>query len=273
MSRHFQLIAFDVDGTLVNSRKELTSAVKDAVRKARSFGKHVILSTGRTVDEVRPLMKDLEGVDISICTSGSLIYDFGQNKVISRKSLPEEVIEDIYAVAGTKDVMVQCMSEGHSVIAEDYLDKLEQYHMGQYRALYTEIGTWVPDIWEYILHSGHNVEKINVYHRTVEDREDSMSRLRENAEHVYSEVTSIETTSLGVDKGQGLREVCTYLGIPVEETIAAGDADNDLSLLMAAGFAVAMGNANDNVKRISDVTVADNDSDGAAEAILRYLIG
>ncbi|MBR2671299.1 MAG: HAD family phosphatase [Oscillospiraceae bacterium] len=273
MSRQFQLIAFDVDGTLVNSRKELTPAVKDAVRKARSLGKHIVLSTGRTVDEVRPLMRELEGVDISICTSGSLIYDFGQDKIISRKSLPEEAIMDIYEVVGTKDVMVQCMSEGHSVIAEGFLDRLEQYHMEQYRPLYTLIGTWVPDIWEYILHSGHNVEKINVYHRTVEDRADSMMKLRDNAEHVYSEVTSIETTSLGVDKGQGLREVCGYLGIPIEETIAAGDADNDLSLLKAAGLAVAMGNANDNVRRASDVTVADNDHDGAAEAMLRYLIG
>ena len=272
MIGQYKLIAFDVDGTLLDSKKRMTPAVKDAVNNAHMLGKHVILSTGRTVDEVRPLMRDLKGVDISICTSGSLIYDFSENRIISRKSLPKETIDEIYRVVCNKDVMVQCMSEGHSVIQKGFLEKLENYHMEQYRALYTEIGTWTDDIWDYIFSGRYNVEKINVYHRTVEDREDTMLRLKDDAEHIYSEVTSIETTSRGISKGQGLEEVCSYLGLSTEETVAVGDADNDLSLLMTAGLAVAMGNANDNVKRISNAIVADNDHDGAAEAIERFII-
>ena len=74
-------------------------------------------------------------------------------------------------------------------------------------------------------------------------------------------------------KGTGLLALAAQLGIPAEETIAVGDADNDLPMLHAAGLAVAMGNANKNARAASDVTVADNDHGGCAEAIRRFLLG
>ena len=92
-------------------------------------------------------------------------------------------------------------------------------------------------------------------------------------EMVDAESSSLELTAIGVDKGVGLTKLCEALGIPVSASIAVGDADNDLSVLRAAGLAVAMGNALDSVKAISDVTVADCDHDGCAEAIYKYLLG
>ena len=68
-------------------------------------------------------------------------------------------------------------------------------------------------------------------------------------------------------------QLCEYLGIPVEETIAVGDADNDIEVLKTAGLAIAMGNAAEHVKAIADVMVADCDHDGCAEAIGKYLLG
>ena len=90
---------------------------------------------------------------------------------------------------------------------------------------------------------------------------------------VHAESSSLELTATGVDKGVGLTKLCEALGIPVSASIAVGDADNDLSVLRTAGLAVAMGNALDSVKAVSDVTVADCDHDGCAEAIYKYLLG
>ena len=67
-----------------------------------------------------------------------------------------------------------------------------------------------------------------------------------------------------------LQILCDYLGIPTDETVAVGDADNDLDVLRAAGLAVAMGNANQHVKEVCDVVVADNDHDGIVEVINRF---
>ena len=66
--------------------------------------------------------------------------------------------------------------------------------------------------------------------------------------------------------------MCEFLDIPMEQTIAVGDADNDIDILTAAGLSIAMGNANETVKSICDVVVGDCDHDGCAEAIRRYLL-
>lgn len=87
-----------------------------------------------------------------------------------------------------------------------------------------------------------------------------------------AEDTSLEISPLGVTKGYGLKKLCKHLNIEVEQSIVVGDADNDLDVLKTAGLAVAMGNANANVKKIADVEVMDNDHDGVAEAIYKYLL-
>ena len=88
-----------------------------------------------------------------------------------------------------------------------------------------------------------------------------------------TEVASLECTPLGVDKGYGLRALAEVTGIPAEKMIMVGDGDNDLDGLEAAGLAVAVANANDHVKSVSDAVVADNEHWGCAEAIMRYLMG
>ena len=87
-----------------------------------------------------------------------------------------------------------------------------------------------------------------------------------------AEQASLEISAVGVTKGTGLKKLCEHLGISLEETIAVGDADNDIDVLKTAGLSVAMGNANDTVKSICDVVVSDCDHDGCAEVIEKYLL-
>ena len=71
----------------------------------------------------------------------------------------------------------------------------------------------------------------------------------------------------------GLEKLCEYLDLPLKQTIAVGDADNDTMALKTAGLAVAMGNATGPIRELADVIVADCDHDGCAEAIDKYLLG
>ena len=88
-----------------------------------------------------------------------------------------------------------------------------------------------------------------------------------------SETSSLEFSPAGVSKGSGLAELCHITGLPLEATIAVGDSDNDLPILERAGLAVAMGNARERVRQAAGAVVADNDHDGCAEAIRRFLLG
>ncbi|MBR0289559.1 MAG: HAD hydrolase family protein [Selenomonadaceae bacterium] len=83
----------------------------------------------------------------------------------------------------------------------------------------------------------------------------------------YAEAFNLEMSPANVTKAYGLRELCDFLKIDVAETVAMGDADNDKEILQTAGFSVAMGNASDEIKQISDFITLDNDNDGVAAAI------
>ena len=87
-----------------------------------------------------------------------------------------------------------------------------------------------------------------------------------------AESTSLECSAKGIDKGVGLKKLCEHLGLPLEQTIAVGDADNDTMALKTAGLSIAMGNATEPIKALADVIVADCDHNGCAEAIDKYLL-
>ena len=107
-----------------------------------------------------------------------------------------------------------------------------------------------------------------MYHRRPEDRVVARSILeKENVQLVYSEKTALEVSPKGTTKELGLRRLCEYLHISPEETVAVGDAENDLEVLGSAGLAVAMGNAKTEVKEICDLVVADNDHDGIVDVV------
>ena len=84
---------------------------------------------------------------------------------------------------------------------------------------------------------------------------------------------NLELNAPGVTKGQALLTLAGTLGYSREQVMACGDSDNDLAMIKAAGLGVAMGNAEPEVKAAADVIVSDNNHDGVAEAIHRFILG
>lgn len=82
---------------------------------------------------------------------------------------------------------------------------------------------------------------------------------------------NIEVISPEADKGRALENLCKQYGISLERCIAIGDSENDLEMLRAVGMPVAMGNANDAVKAVSQYITATNVEDGVAKAIYHLL--
>ena len=145
--------------------------------------------------------------------------------------------------------------------------------MGVYIPMYEKVCTKVEDTIKFHYEDKQGIEKMNLFHTTPQDRENTRKKLQGlPIEMLDAEETSLEISPLGVTKGFGLKKLCEYLNMGIEQSIAVGDADNDLDILKTAGLAIAMGNANENAQKIADVKVADNDHDGVAEAIYKYLL-
>ena len=268
----YKLIAFDMDGTLLNSEKKISEETQHMIQQAFEAGKEVILSTGRCMAELQDYLKILPGLRYAICVSGALVYDLKEKKKIFTRGIPLALAEQILEASKKEDTMVQVLTM-ESIVQSDRISCMSRYGMGQYQSMFERITRKVDDIYAFYGEYIREAEKINLYHRTVEDRERSRERLKAlELELADAEETSLECSALGVTKGLGLQKLCEYLNIPMAQTIAVGDADNDIDILKAAGLSIAMGNANETVKGICDVVVSDCDHDGCAEAIRRYLL-
>lgn len=268
----YDLIAFDMDGTLLNSDKRIDPKTLKSIRKAASQGKYIALSTGRCLSELEEYLSELPDVRYIIAVSGALVYDRFEDRVVFSSELSPERVLSIFATAEKYDLNLQLMSR-RTVIQRDRYDHLENYYMDGYRALYSKAADLPDDIRAYYKRTQIPIYKLNLFTRNEDNRQSLLKDIRSpELTIVFSEVTGLECTSVGIHKGLGLARLCDHLGIGIERAIAVGDADNDLDIIRDAGLGIAMGNANENVRLAADVIVSDNDHGGCSEAINTYLL-
>lgn len=268
----YKMIAFDMDGTLLNSQKEISEKTVAAMKRAMDHGFTVVLNTGRCMAE---LYKYFDVVDIPYVNSvsGALVLDRRQNRAVFEKGLTPELAEQVLAIVAKEDVMIHILTE-KSIVQKDAIAKMDYYQMGIYRGMFEKVTDQWESLIETYLTDPFPVAKINLYHPSTEAREKTGALICEAGlpvELANSEIASLEISAEGIHKGIGLQGLCDYLKIPMSRTVVVGDADNDIGALKMAGLSVAMGNASEKIKKICDVTVADNDHDGCWEAIERFL--
>jgi Cof subfamily protein (haloacid dehalogenase superfamily) len=269
---NYQLIALDLDGTLLNSRKELADETVQAIRKACAAGKTVVFDTGRGVPELAEPFALLPEVRYAVFTSGAGLYDPREKKPFGLHCIPDNLAKRILDVARPKDLMLQLMTAEKEYIQASHMEHLDRYHMEVYRRSYEKTMTLVPDIYAFADSCTEPFLKMNLYHADPEERIRSKAQLETpELELVYAEVSSLECSAAGVSKGSGLKRLCSLLDIPIEACVAVGDADNDLPMLRTAGLGIAMGNAPEHVKTAADRVVSDLDHGGCAEAIMMAL--
>ena len=146
--------------------------------------------------------------------------------------------------------------------------------MGAFQGVFAAGSVFVRDIRAIWRESGKPMTKFNLYFPSEEEKalfSAQMGRLDLCVTGCLG--VGYEISPKGAGKDDGLRMLCEHLGIPVGRSMAVGDGANDIELMQAAGFSVAMGNAVDAVRRVADAVTDDCDHDGAAKAVLRYMLG
>lgn len=276
MEREYRVAALDMDGTVLDDEKRMSEDTKAAIHQALAAGKEVIFCTGRSFAEMEDTLREFPDMHYLCGESGALVYDLRRGCPIRTVSMDKEAIRLIWKAIQGRDIMPQIFSQGASLGNRDQLKRMGHYQMGVYQEAFDRVCTPVDDLWVLALEPERSVEKLNLYHTSPAERDKTWEILKElevNSTMVYSEISSLECSALGLSKAAGLQTVCEVLGISMDQVIMVGDADNDLEALRAAGLAVAMGNANENVKKVCQVQVADNNHDGCAQAIRQYLLG
>ncbi len=270
----YELIALDMDGTLLDSSKHVLPSSIKAIAEAASAGKNIAIASGRCPKMVAMYKDVLPDVRYAICCAGAVVYDIAEACVLAERDIDPDIVALAIHTADEEGAYVLEVTAGEGVYMQpDEIEMSAQCGVGVYQQLYLDTSELVDDAHAVALDPAARISKLNFHFADVAARDRTHERLAE-ADVVITdcEASSLEFTCPGVDKGTGLSELARIVGIDVAQAIAVGDADNDLPMLRAAGLGVAMGNALPSAVAAADVQVADNDHGGVAEAIRTYLL-
>ncbi len=269
----YSLIALDMDGTLLNSELKLSDGNRLAVKRAAAAGKHVVLSTGRCLPEIRETLEALPEIRYLVCENGSCVYDVKYDYNIHVAPIPVEDIRYILNLLKDEHRVLQVFHEKLSYFDQPNDAWTEDYDVANYRDIYNKTTLWDEKLFDTYDTRPFLIEKINLYFKSAEVQQRYHSILeKRNLKLSDSIGHMIEVVSGEADKGSGLCKLCEKLGISIDETIAVGDSPNDVEILQTAGLSVAMGNAWPEAKAAADVVTEDNDHDGVARVIYDYLL-
>ena len=270
------MIGLDLDGTVLTEQKELTARTKDAISRALSQGVVVLVATGRPWMGVPEELRNFPGMHYALTSNGARIIDTVKDRVIEEHLLSPLLAQKVLEICGKYDTLQEIYFDGQGYAPADKMAKVECYHKNPNMWDYMR-KTRIPvdDIFELLERENRGLDKVQALFADMEERRAAWKELEAepDLELVGSLKYNIEINAAGVNKGTGLVNLGRLLGIRREEIMACGDGDNDTVMLREAGFGVAMGNAEEQVKEAADYITLTNEEEGVARTVERWLRG
>lgn len=276
-----KLIALDMDGTLFNHQGEISKKDKETLKRATEAGVAVAVVTGRAYSELPIEMLYEIGIRYAITGNGSGVYRLPNKECVFSDCLETDVLCDILEELKKLDVYYDVYIEGLVYCPKSVCHNIRKMDMPE--SLYEHIEKTrivVDDLTEFIKDFGKQVEKATVNFALLEDGtyldRDNTSALLDcypQVQYLCGGYHNWEFTRAGVTKGTGLRFLAERIGVQMEQTMACGDSENDLYMLREAHLAVAMENATEEVKKISDFVTLSNEKSGVAYAVEKFVFG
>lgn len=256
----YRLVAVDVDGTLLNDKREVTPSVRRAIEGAKARGALFTISTGRPVEGIERYL-DLIGGDLPVITcNGAILVTAKTRRVIFSSEMSHDAASSIIDRGVGEGAVVAAWSKGVLYSSETG---------SSYSAFYKSVSGM--DTLDISLMPDGNVTKIVWImppERIAELQKSYV--LPEGVQAKTSDPMFLEFFSSVAGKGKALKILAEYLHVDISETMAIGDNYNDIDMIAAAGLGVAMGNAPDGVKRAADFVTSSNNEDGVARAIEKF---
>ncbi len=257
---------FDLDGTLLNSEHKISDGDKKTLKALSKEGVKIVIATGRTDLQIAQFLYELDISEPVIACNGGLIANPVTKEIIHRSLInPKEV-----------EYMVNfLLEEGRDFLlyAPDYVyhapgSKRIQFFVEYNKTARPEFKVPLRELSE-LPEGGYN-EILKVL---IHDDVSLIPYFEEkfNKDNTLTVVSSgknlIDIMPANTTKGRAVHMLAEHLGIPISEVVAFGDSPNDESMLRAAGFSVAMGNADDCIKEISSFVTKSNDDLGITFAL------
>lgn len=271
-----KLIALDLDGTLLNSKKQLSKENRKALTECIQNGILVVPCTGRTADGIPSEIKDIDGIRYAIATNGAVIHDLKENTVLDTRMLTWEKAMELLKFVDNYPVMYDPYIEGRGITEPKFFENLSDYCLTDaLQNLVKKTRDLHPSIIDYVRNIRKPVEKINLFFPDMEGRARLRAELNKQADILVTSSipNNLEINALGASKGEAIHRLADLLGIDRAQTMAIGDGENDFTMIRMAGVGVAMKNASEELQAEANYVTETNDDDGVAAAIYRLVFG
>ena len=265
-----KLVAIDIDGTLLNSKKEITPAVFEAIQDAKATGVKIVITTGRPIAGVSNLLEKLHLMDTGdyvITFNGGLVQETATGKELIKDLLTYEDYLDIESLANKLQIHTQPITKvgiyssnrdiGRKTIHESQLVNMPLYYRTPEEVREKEF-----------------VKAMYIDEPEILDA--AIAKIPKEFQERFTVVKSapfyLEILGKTTNKGVALLHLAKQLGIKQEETMAIGDEENDRSMLEVVGHAVVMENGNPALKKIATTITKSNDESGVAYALRKWVL-
>jgi Cof subfamily protein (haloacid dehalogenase superfamily) len=266
-STRIRLVALDLDGTLIGADLVLRPRVKEAVAAAQAAGVAVTIVTGRMFAATKPFLQQLAIDGPVVCYQGAAIFDAVTGATLRETPVPSEVTREVLAWAHERGVHAQCYADNRL-----YVEEINRFSR-RYTALARVEPVLVPSLRAaFDRRPTIKIVLVDEPERADEHLAALRALLGARAYLTRSSPDFVEVVDPAVNKGEALAFVARRAGVPLDATLAVGDAWNDLPLLDAAAIGVAMGSGPPELLAQADAVVGDVAHDGVAEAIEHYVV-
>ena len=287
----YKLVAVDLDGTMLNQYGVVTENTKNVIKKAIEKGVEIVIASGRPIDSIKTIAKEIGSEKYFIAGNGSLIYDIQKDEIIYDKFLSKEKVLEIikiceensisYNVYTDKTILATGLKYNVLYYQKENLKKEEskQTKISIVENLYEYVKNLKDDkflklticddnqtVFQSIIRKLRQVEGVDV----LDISHMSRKTIKQGTEEKIVEYFYTEITTKNVDKWEAIEYLIDKIGIKKEEVIAIGDNMNDKKMIEQAGLGVAMGESTPAIIEIADYVTTTNQEEGVAKVLEKF---
>ena len=266
-----KLITIDLDGTLLDNEKNISEKNKLAIKRCHDNDVKIVLATGRPINGVMRYLNELGLTtknDYVICYNGAKTFNVGTNEIVISSTINGKIVKELYQKSKELDVDFHAFRFNEELItpkANPYTDVEATINKIDYHLFdFNDIKDDELFLKAMMVSSDENITRIIPINEKIYGNDYSILR---------SSKIFLEFLNKNIDKGQALEGLAKYLNININETMAIGDAGNDIPMIKKAGIGVAMENAFLEVKKSADYITLSNLNDGVSYAINKFVFG
>lgn len=289
----YKLIAVDLDGTMLNSYGIVTENTKNVIKNVINKGTDVIIASGRPIDSIKAIAKEIGSENYFIAGNGALVYDIKNDEVVYEKYMPKEKVLEIIKICEENSITYNVYTD-ETILATSLKYNVLYYHKENLKKeedKKTNISI-VKDMYDYVKNMNNAkflkiticddmksvfnsiLKKINKV-KDVEVLDVShMSRktITQGTEEIPIEYYYTEITYKDVDKWNAIEFLAEKINIKREEIIAIGDNINDKKMIEESGLGIAMKGSTPYVREVAKYITDTNNDEGVAKAIEKFCL-